>query len=131
MDADDIAEPHRLEKQLPYLREHELDLVGSRVNGGCRRRISYMTPQPPCTPGKVAKVLKWNNCLAHPTGSDGKRFRRRATVRSHFAKTMTLKFVVLKGLSWEFVRMSRSVIAYPMKACHAAVSISSTSIKGA
>ena len=28
MDADDIAEPHRLEKQLSYLREHELDLVG-------------------------------------------------------------------------------------------------------
>ena len=27
----------------------------------------YMTPQPPCTPEKVAKALKWNNCLAHPT----------------------------------------------------------------
>ncbi len=68
MDADDIAEPHRLEKQLSYLREHELDLVGSRVNVvDAEGEFLYMTPQPPCTPEKVAKVLKWNNCLAHPT----------------------------------------------------------------
>lgn len=68
MDADDIAEPHRLEKQLSCLREHELDLVGSRVNVvDAEGEFLYMTPQPPCTPEKVAKVLKWNNCLAHPT----------------------------------------------------------------
>jgi len=31
MDADDIAHPDRLEKQLHYLQEHALDLVGSNV----------------------------------------------------------------------------------------------------
>ena len=68
MDADDIAEPHRLEKQLSYLREHDLDLVGGRVNVmDAEGEFLYMTPQPPCTPEKVAKALKWNNCLAHPT----------------------------------------------------------------
>ena len=68
MDADDLAKPDRLEKQLAYLLEHDLDLIGSRVNVvDAEGAFLYTTPQPPCTPEKVAKALKWNNCLAHPT----------------------------------------------------------------
>ena len=68
MDADDLAESDRLERQLSYLLEHDLDLIGSRVNVMDEKgNILYTTPQPPQTSKKVAKALKWNNCLAHPT----------------------------------------------------------------
>src|SRR5699024_8661873 len=32
MDSDDIAHPERLSKQLSYLKEYELDLIGSNIN---------------------------------------------------------------------------------------------------
>lgn len=68
MDADDISLPSRIETQLAFLTERNLDLVGGRMtiidewgNG------LYDIPQPPVKPKSVYRALRWNNCVPHPT----------------------------------------------------------------
>jgi len=66
MDADDIAWPERLEKQLNYLHEHSLDLVGSDLRlinerGDVLGVRSYPKGE------HIAWKLRYKNCFAHNT----------------------------------------------------------------
>ncbi|MFR1449973.1 MAG: glycosyltransferase [Beduini sp.] len=68
MDADDIALEKRLEKQLNYLKENNYDLIGSctemiKENGETIYRITKV----PSDFNKIVKILKYNQCIAHPT----------------------------------------------------------------
>lgn len=68
MDADDIALPTRIEQQLNYLLSYDLDLVGGRMMVmGDDGRDLYETPVLPADSHTVAKALRWNNCVPHPT----------------------------------------------------------------
>lgn len=68
MDADDISRPRRLENQQAFLIEHNLDLIGGRVETFSEDgHALYKTPTLPSTPHAVAKASRWNNCLPHPT----------------------------------------------------------------
>ncbi len=68
MDADDIAEPTRFEKQLAYLHRENLDLTGSsviRIN----EHGTPLTPPPNHTdaPHTVMSILRIAPCVPHPT----------------------------------------------------------------
>lgn len=68
MDADDISEPHRIEHQLSYLRSHGLDLVGSAMTVIDETgKVLYPADSIPHSPRAVAKALRFNNCVPHPT----------------------------------------------------------------
>lgn len=68
MDADDIAEADRLEKQISYLERYQLDLVGCEM-----RRISEdgtvidELTNKSYAPEVVMKLLKYDDCVAHPS----------------------------------------------------------------
>ena len=68
MDADDVSEPQRIEAQLNYLRTHRLDLVGSKMSvideDGS---LLYYVDTLPISSSSVAKALRYNNCVPHPT----------------------------------------------------------------
>lgn len=68
MDADDIAKEDRLYRQLSFLKENNLDLVGSNVldideNG---ELIGTGTTYP-TTSLKIYRYLRYGDCLPHPT----------------------------------------------------------------
>lgn len=68
MDADDIAMHDRLEAQLSHLIAERLDLVGSFVevidgDGTTRYTVSNI----PTSCEGVARALRFNNCVPHPT----------------------------------------------------------------
>ena len=68
MDADDIAMHNRLEVQLSHLIAERLDLVGSFVeviDGGGTTR--YTVSNIPTSCEGVARALRFNNCVPHPT----------------------------------------------------------------
>jgi glycosyltransferase involved in cell wall biosynthesis len=69
MDADDICEPHRIEKQLQFLTEHpEVDVVGSEYSHidekgqaiGRPARLHY-------THDAIVRRLPFESCMPHPT----------------------------------------------------------------
>lgn len=69
MDADDIADPKRLEKEIDFLKKHsQIGLVGTNVqyidvNGNClykRGRIPSKTKQ-------IEKIMRYVNVFNHPT----------------------------------------------------------------
>lgn len=66
MDADDISLPNRIEKQITYLFDNNLDIVGSNVINmypdGKRIYSHY-----PITPSEINLFLCNANALAHPT----------------------------------------------------------------
>ena len=66
MDADDYSYPNRLERQLAYLNEKNLDLCGSNItmfnNDGDIKTTSL-----PEDNDRVARVLRYRNCIAHPS----------------------------------------------------------------
>lgn len=68
MDADDIAELCRIEKQLQYLCSKNLDMVGCDIclidveDRVVKRRMHF-----PESNQKVKKYIAWGSCLAHPT----------------------------------------------------------------
>jgi glycosyltransferase involved in cell wall biosynthesis len=68
MDADDIAKPERLARQLEMLSRHpEAALVGSGYEvidaaGRIRRSVSV-----PAAAAEIREALKHRNCIAHPT----------------------------------------------------------------
>lgn len=68
MDADDVSFPERIEKQLDYLMQNDLDLIGSTlvVIDELGDEL-YSTSNIPSAPAKVNKALKWNDCVPHPT----------------------------------------------------------------
>ncbi len=68
LDADDVCEPDRLERQLAFLREHpEVDVYGSRIT------IIDAAGQPiaqrllPLTHDEIAAALRRYNCISHPS----------------------------------------------------------------
>lgn len=66
MDADDIAHPERLERQLAYMLEHELDVLGTAVNiidssGQVTGFRSLPTQQ------SINKSLPFKNTFVHPS----------------------------------------------------------------
>ncbi|WP_423799415.1 glycosyltransferase family 2 protein [Neobacillus sp. SAB-20_R2A] len=68
MDADDVSDHHRLENQLYYLKQYNLDLVGSKI-----RRIDDIgsiiqeSSNHPVSHHIINRVLKYDNCIPHPT----------------------------------------------------------------
>lgn len=68
MDADDISHPERLEAQLQFLQDHDLDLVGTRkqcINENGERISGSETPF--YSPDTVMRRLRWHDCLPHST----------------------------------------------------------------
>lgn len=68
MDADDVSDPKRFEKQLAFLEAHpEVDVVGGAINeigedGNARgKRVVY-----PLTHEECRKFFRYRDCLAHP-----------------------------------------------------------------
>lgn len=68
MDADDIALPDRLEKQLDYIKKHDFDLIGgiTQIIDETGNAI-YSIRKIPTDSDKIKKVLKYGQCIAHPT----------------------------------------------------------------
>lgn len=68
MDSDDISEAQRIERQLAYLEEHELDLVGSYLTAidedGNRL---YLVDSIPTSSKGVKRSLMIRNCVPHPS----------------------------------------------------------------
>ena len=68
MDADDVSEPNRIEVQLNQLETARLDLVGSCMTvideNGVALDSANSIPQ---SAKSVAKALRYNNCVPHPT----------------------------------------------------------------
>lgn len=66
MDADDISELNRFEKQIKYLEENKLDFIGSNFVWFCDEKKIYRSQLP--TSNKQIKVwLKHNSAFCHPT----------------------------------------------------------------
>ncbi len=66
MDADDVSKPYRLEKQLQYLKEKKLDLIGAYTE--CFRNNEVLgTVKYPVDGNDIKKILKYYSCIAHPT----------------------------------------------------------------
>lgn len=68
MDADDIAWHNRLETQLSYLKDNNLDIVGSDIqlidedNKIIKDRVHFPSSE------KISRMfIKYGNCMAHPT----------------------------------------------------------------
>lgn len=68
MDSDDIALPDRLEKQLDYIKKHDFDLTGgiTQIIDETGNAI-YSIRKIPINSDKIKKVLKYGQCIAHPT----------------------------------------------------------------
>lgn len=68
MDSDDVARTDRLEKELYTLENNQLDLVGAYVSVVDEEgRHLYDMDNLPLTHDKIAKRMKVNNCVPHPT----------------------------------------------------------------
>jgi len=69
MDADDIASPDRLMRQLKFLCEHpEVDIVGGAVEiFGSGSNTKTKLVEFPCSVGAVHWSMFFNCCLVHPT----------------------------------------------------------------
>lgn len=66
MDADDISEKDRLEKQILYLKDNNLDICGSFVNCFYKNEIVKKNSFP-ITPKGIHIDLYKKNCVPHPT----------------------------------------------------------------
>ena len=66
MDADDISNPNRLEKQIQYLEENNLDFIGANAIGFSKNDILYKTNLP-VDDILIKKKLKYGNCFYHST----------------------------------------------------------------
>lgn len=68
MDADDVSSKTRFEDQLNIMDKEGFDLVGGNVEvideSG---ETLYSTDNPFCSSETMAKALRWNNCIPHPT----------------------------------------------------------------
>lgn len=68
MDADDISMPYRLEKQIAYLVQNDYDLIGGITQMVDENdRIIYSIKTIPHDFERIRKIIKYNQCLAHPT----------------------------------------------------------------
>lgn len=68
MDSDDIAKPYRLEKQLSKMESEKLDIIAGYVTVIDEEgRELYKMDNLPTTHEKIAKKMRVNNCMPHPT----------------------------------------------------------------
>lgn len=68
MDADDVSKPYRLEKQIAYLVQNDYDLIGGITQMIDEKdNVIYSIKSIPCDFNKIKKIIKYNQCLAHPT----------------------------------------------------------------
>lgn len=68
MDSDDVAKPYRLEKQLHKIESEELDIIAGYVTVIDEEgRELYKMDNLPVTHEKIAKKMRVNNCMPHPT----------------------------------------------------------------
>ena len=66
MDADDFSYPERLEKELAYLEEHDLDLTGTRVRWiDDENKVKWTSPLEDDI--VLPKILEYTNVIPHPT----------------------------------------------------------------
>lgn len=68
MDADDISLPDRFKDQLKYIQDKNYDLIGGITqmideNGD----LIYSIQKVPTNYDKIKKILKYGQCIAHPT----------------------------------------------------------------
>ena len=66
MDADDIALPTRLEEELNFLVNNDLDIVGCKFESFSDDKI-LGSRSVPTTINKCNKMLNYTNCVGHPT----------------------------------------------------------------
>lgn len=66
IDADDFAETERFEMQLKYLKDNNLDFVGSGYNIFYDDKI-LSTREGTSGEEYLKKILRFSNCIAHPT----------------------------------------------------------------
>ena len=66
MDADDISEPSRLEKELQFLEENGLDLVGCNYKLFSDNKIISLTELPE-NDHEIKKALRGYQCIPHPS----------------------------------------------------------------
>lgn len=67
MDADDISEIDRIDKQINNIKENGLDLVGAFITkideeGACIGKLAF-----PVDMVHIRKYLRWGDCMPHPT----------------------------------------------------------------
>ena len=68
MDSDDISKRIRIEKQLSYLRDNNLDLVGSYLDVVDEDSdFLYRVTNIPTQPRSIGSALRYNNCVPHPS----------------------------------------------------------------
>lgn len=68
MDEDDYAEPDRVEKQVAYMQEHGLDLVGSYINlMDMDGNLIDEVRKYPTKHENLGKYLRYTNAIPHPT----------------------------------------------------------------
>jgi len=70
MDADDIALPKRLEKQINHLAKHDVAILATTYHSIDEDRKPlpvWKTDRNTITPGQIRKTLPKDNCIAHPT----------------------------------------------------------------
>lgn len=68
MDSDDISERQRIARQLYYLKENGLDLVGSYLNAiNEKGEVLYLVDSIPRKRESVKRALKIRNCVPHPS----------------------------------------------------------------
>lgn len=67
MDADDIAMEERLYEQYKYIKENNCDLIGSYFQITDENMIKKDICTPPCKDKDIKKLLKYVDCIAHPT----------------------------------------------------------------
>lgn len=68
MDADDVAVQTRIESQIEYIQDNELDLIG------CYLEVINQDGEPlypvdniPVSNEDIHNALRWNNCMPHPS----------------------------------------------------------------
>ncbi len=69
MDADDISESNRIEEELCYLQEYNLDLVGSDIIAINENSdiLPKVTSKMPVSSRCITFILRYKSCLMHPT----------------------------------------------------------------
>lgn len=65
MDADDIAFPNRIEKQMEYMKRHHVDILGSWIDIFDENSSTIM--KMPIHSWACRRLLCYYNCLAHPS----------------------------------------------------------------
>jgi hypothetical protein len=68
MDADDVAAPDRLERQVAFLGEHgQVAVVGGAATLIAETGVPHEVRRPPLDDARIRATLRRRNCMIHPT----------------------------------------------------------------